>query len=170
MVIDRIVGRLADLQSLVRSVDPLELAAEQRQRPHLRTRTRGGRDLAISMPRGVELNDGDVLVLESGVAVAVVAAAEDVIEVIPRTSREWGTAAYQLGNLHREVRFLENSMLTPYDPISEDVLRGMGVAYHRLTRGFVGDRYGAYVGHDHAHDTANHHAHDHPHDHEHSHR
>ncbi|MEO5863187.1 MAG: urease accessory protein UreE [Burkholderiales bacterium] len=166
MIIEHIVGRLSDIQPDVRSVDPLELAAEQRQRPHLRARTRGGKDVAISMPRGVELNEGDVLLLEHGSAVVVVAAAEDLLEVTPRTPRDWGAGAYQLGNLHRDVRFLEGSMLTPYDAISEEVLRGLGVPYQRLTRSFTGERYGAYLGHDHG--AADYHAHDH--DHEHPHR
>jgi urease accessory protein len=112
----------------------------------------------ISMPRGVELQDGDVLAFDAGVALTVVAAAEDLLEVAPANARQWGVAAYQLGNLHREVRFLDNVMLTPYDRTSEEVMRRSQIACRRVRRGFVGERYGAYSG-------AHHHHHHHEHEH-----
>jgi urease accessory protein len=152
MVIDNVVGRLADLTSQVKIVDPLELTAEQRQRPHFRLCTKSGTEVFVSLPRGTELQDGDVIHLLDGVAVVVQAATEDLLEVTPRSAREWGIVAYQLGNLHREVRFLEAAMLTPYDDSTEQVLRTSGVAYRRVQRNFGGNRYGTYTGeHSHGH-------------------
>lgn len=152
MVIDSVVGRLADLKSEVKVVDPLELTAEQRQRPHFRLCTKSGTEVFVSLPRGTELQDGDVIHLLQGVAVVVQAATEDLLEVSPRSAREWGVVAYQLGNLHREVRFLEAAMLTAYDDSTEQVLRTSGVAYKRVQRSFGGNRYGTHTGeHSHGH-------------------
>ena len=148
-VVAAVLGKLAELARQVEAVDELELTTEERERAHLRVRSRGNRELIISLPRGEELYDGDVVQLADAVAVVVVAAPEDLLEVRPRTTREWALAAYQLGNLHRPARFLDDAILTPYDPASAEVLQGLGVATRRATRGFVGERCRALVHHHH---------------------
>lgn len=150
-VVEAVLGSLTELDRPVEAVDELELTAEERERAHLRARSRGNRELIISLPRGVELHDGDVVYVEDGVAVVVVAAPEDVLEVSPRTPREWALAAYQLGNLHRPARFLPDAILTPYDRSSAETLQALGVATHRVKRGFVGERCRALTHHRHDH-------------------
>ena len=148
-VVAAVLGNLADFDPGVDAVDELELTAEERERAHRRVRSKGNRELIISLPRGEELQDGDVVYVDGQVAVVVVAAAEDVLEVSPRTTREWAVAAYQLGNLHRPARFIEDAILTPYDCSTDEVLRGLGVLARRVTRGLVGERSGAVM---HQHD------------------
>ena len=148
-VVEAVLGRLADHEGSFREVDPLELTSEERARGHLRGRTKGGRELLVSIDRGPELEEGDVLALVDGVAVVVAAAAEDVLEVLPASSWEWGVAAYQLGNMHRQVRFNEHGFLTPYEPSSEEALIGLGVPYRRLQRAFSGERIRSLGGHRH---------------------
>ena len=63
-VIVEIAGRLVDLQGKVRGMDTLELNAEQRERPHMKVKSQGGRELSISLPRGEELNEGDVVLID----------------------------------------------------------------------------------------------------------
>jgi urease accessory protein len=150
-VVEAVLGNLTELDRPVEAVDELDLTAEERERAHLRARSRGNREFIISLPRGAELHDGDVVYVEGGVAVVVVAAAEDVLEVSPRTPREWALAAYQLGNLHRPARFLPDAILTPYDRSSAETLRALGVAAHRVKRGFVGERCRALIHHRHDH-------------------
>lgn len=162
LLIERIVGRRAELAQSIRRLDNVELSAEQRERAHLRVTSQAGRELLISLPRGVELNEDDILELVDGVAIRVVASAEDLIEVRPRSAREWAMTANQLGNLHRPVRFLTETMLVPYDHLLEEVLRDMGVPFERSSRGFIGERVPAYTGsgpHAHAHGAG--HGHDH---------
>jgi urease accessory protein len=150
-VVEAVLGNLTELDRPVEAVDELELTAEERERAHLRARSRGNRELIISLPRGIELHDGDVVYIEDGVAVVVVAAPEDVLEVNPRTPREWALAAYQLGNLHRPARFLPDAILTPYDRPAAETLRGLGVVTRRVRRGFVGERCRALTNHRHGH-------------------
>jgi urease accessory protein len=150
-VVEAVLGSLTELDRPVEAVDELELTAEERDRAHLRARSRGNRELIISLPRGVELHDGDVVYIEDGVAIVVVAAPEDVLEVNPRTPREWAFAAYQLGNLHRPARFLPDAILTPYDRPAAETLRALGVATRRVQRGFVGERCRALTNHRHGH-------------------
>lgn len=150
-VVAAVLGKLADLNRPVEAVDELALTTAERERPHLRVRSRGNRELIISLPRGEELQDGDVVHVDAGIAVVVVAAPEDVLEVSPRTAREWALAAYQLGNLHRPARFLGDAILTPYDRSTAEVLLALGVATRRATRGFVGERCRAVMHHHHGH-------------------
>lgn len=150
-VVASVLGNVAELDPLIETVDQLELTAEERERAHLRARSTGNRELIISLPRGEELHDGDVVHIEGGVAIVVVAAAEDLLEVRPRTTSEWARAAYQLGNLHRPARFLPDAILTPYDRSSEEALRALGVPARQTTCGFVGERCGALMDHGHRH-------------------
>ena len=150
-VVAAVLGKFAQLTPQAEAVDEVELTAAERERAHLRVRSRGKRELIVSLPRGEELQDGDVIQVDNGVAVVVVAAPEDVLEASPRTTREWALAAYQLGNLHRPARFLGDLILTPYDRATAEVLRGLGVATRRATRGFVGERCRAFTDHQHDH-------------------
>jgi urease accessory protein len=147
MVIESVLGNLESLGSQVKAVDPIELTADLRTRPHFRRTAASGAEVTVSLPRGVTLEEGDVLSLTGGVAVVVRAAPEDLLEVRPRTALEWGVTAYQLGNLHRDVRFGDDCLLSPYEESTEQVLRASGVPYERVMRSFAGARYGAYTGH-----------------------
>lgn len=148
-VITDILGTIADLEGRYRDEDPLYLTSEERASPHMVGHTEGGRKLRISLPRGEELNDGDVLALDGDAAVVVRAAPEELYVVRPKDVVSWGVVGFQLGNLHRPVRFTEDAMLTPADPMVADMLDRTGVAYEKRTMPFVGKRYGSHVGHHH---------------------
>ena len=146
--------------------DPVFLTSEQRSSPHMLFETAAGRVLRISLPRGSELKDGDVLAEETGTIVVVRAANEALFKLAPDGALMWGVAGFHLGNLHRPVRFQDGAMLTPADPKVADVLRDAGVGFTRVEAPFVGTRYGSYSGHDHDHDhdhTASDHGHHHDH-------
>jgi urease accessory protein len=151
-VITAVLGRIADFEDRVREQDPLLLSSEERASPHMLGHTEGGRSLRISMARGTELNDGDVLALDGEVAIVVQAAAEELFVVSPTDAYTWGVAGYQLGNLHRPVRFTEDAMLTPADAMVADMLGRLAIPYERKTMPFVGKRYGSHIGgHHHEH-------------------
>ena len=151
-VITGVLGTITKYKDRVRAQDPLLLNSEERASPHMLGHTEGGRDIRISMPRGTELNDGDVLALDCDVAIVVQAAPEELFVVSPGDAFTWGVAGYQLGNLHRPVRFTGNSMLTPADPMVADMLDRLGIAFERKKMPFVGKRYGSHTGsHHHEH-------------------
>jgi len=151
-VITGVLGTIADFEERVQQQDPLLLNSEERASPHMLGHTEGGRDLRISMPRGTELNDGDVLALDGDTAIVVQAAPEELFVVSPNTAYSWGVAGYQLGNLHRPVRFTEGAMLTPADAMVADMLERLGIDFERKTMPFIGKRYGSHTGgHHHEH-------------------
>ena len=150
-VVTTILGTVETLRDRITAEDPILLTSEERASAHLAGRSRGGRRVRISLPRGSELTDGDVLAVDGGTALVVRAAPEALYIVSPGDARGWGVAGYQLGNLHRPVRFTDEGMLTPADPMVADLLGRLGIAFEARTMPFVGRRYGAHGAH-HRHD------------------
>lgn len=164
-VITSVMGTIKEMAGRAAAEDALLLTSEERASAHMAATTAQGRKVKISLPRGTELNDGDVLCIEGETAIVVRAADERLFAVAPDTAYEWGVAAFHLGNLHRPVRFREDAMLTPADPKVADVLRSSGIAFSQVDAPFVGVRYGSYAGHDHDHGHDHGPGHEHGHDH-----
>lgn len=160
-IITSVIGTVSDLKGTFLHEDCLPLTSEGRSSAHMSALTEGGRRIRISLPRGTELNDGDVLARDGDTVIVVRAANEDLFSVAPQTARLWGVAAFHLGNLHRPVRFSDDAMLTPADLMVADVLRESGIDFERIDAPFIGTRYGSYSGHDHHTDHDHNHAHDH---------
>lgn len=159
-VITEIVGTLSTLQQPIKHTDPLILTSEERLSPHMLGRTVGDRALRISLPRSAELFDGDVLAINGDVAIVVAAAPEDLLIISPDNQLTWGVVGFQLGNLHRPVRFTETSILTPADPLVAEMLERIGIAFAQQMTPFIGQRYGSQNS-PHSHEHAHTHAHAH---------
>ena len=161
-IVERIIGHIDTLSPRPAKIDRVMLNSEERASAHMVAHSEAGRSIRLSLSRGTELNDGDVLAIEGDTALVVAAAPEDLFIVRPKDAYEAGVAGYQLGNLHRPVRFAEAAMLTPADPMVADLLKRLGVAFEARRAPFVGQRYGAYAGHHH-HGPGGHHHHAHEH-------
>lgn len=146
-IVTEVLGTIGDFKEKVTASDQLLLTSEERSSPHMVGHTEGGRTMRLSLPRGTELNDGDVLALDGDVAIVVTAAPEDLFVVTPKDALEWGVIGYQLGNLHRPVRFTKDTMLTPADPMVADMLNRLKIPYDKRLTPFVGRRYGSHTGH-----------------------
>jgi len=172
----------------------LTLAFDDRCKSRLATSLDNGEAVALLMPRGTILAEGDVLVAEDGGLVRVVAAAESVMRVTAKTTAQLIRAAYHLGNRHTPVELGDGYLQLEYDPVLRDMLLGLRVSVSVLDAPFHpeagayggGHRHGhdaTFVedyalaqkvfadhgdGHDHAHDPDHQHDHDHAQDHEHA--
>lgn len=140
-VIATILGSLADLHGQYTETDVVVLTAEERLSPHGLLHSEGGRSLRVSLPRGTELLDGDVLAIADQVAIAVRAAPEQVLVITPPDALTWGIVGFQLGNLHRPVRFSQTALLTPADAMIAEMLERLGVPYEQCLTPFVGKQY-----------------------------
>ncbi len=159
IVITRLVKRGESGSSQHQPADSLVLDSDQRTSPHFSARTEKGRKLHISLDRGIELDDQDVLLADDGTAISVVAAAEDLLAVRPgEKALDWAAICYQLGNLHRPLRVAGDEILTPRDAQAEMFLNRLGADFSRARRPFIGRKLGAVASHHH-HD--HHGAHDH---------
>jgi urease accessory protein len=159
---ERLAGPLPDGRVAGELVLPFEL----RQRSRLRARLASGEDVALLLPRGTVLRNGDLLQADDGRTVRVSAQAERVMHVECDSSLSLLRAAYHLGNRHVPLQIEPGWLRLAEDHVLGQMLARMGArvtlidAPFEPEAGAYGD--GAVRGHDH-HAGAR--LHDHAHDH-----
>jgi urease accessory protein len=189
----RLTAKLADV--LKKRAPTLTLPFDARCKSRLAATLDNGEEVALVMPRGTVLADGDMLVADDGGFVRVVAAAEDVLIVRAPSVRLLTRAAYHLGNRHTPVEVGAEYLKLEADPVLEDMLKRLGVLVAHESQPFQpetgayggGHKHGhdetfsedyalaqkvfdEHHGHDHDHSSCGHdHSHDHGHDHGHHH-
>ncbi|HXZ09143.1 MAG TPA: urease accessory protein UreE [Paraburkholderia sp.] len=167
---------------LVKRAPTLTLAFDARCKSRLAATLDNGEDVALLLPRGTVLRDGDVLVADDGALVRVVAAAEEVLYVRAPDRITLTRAAYHLGNRHTPVEVGDDYLKLEYDPVLADMLKRLGATVDQVSMPFQPET-GAYGGgHKHGHDETfaedyaiaqqvfdEHHGHGHGHSHDHNH-
>jgi urease accessory protein len=181
--IDKLIDPKIKLAAvLVKRAPTLTLDFDARRKSRLAATLDNGEEVALVLPRGTVLRDGDVLVAQDGTLVRVVAAAEAVLMVTARDRLTLTRAAYHLGNRHTPVEVGAEYLKLEYDPVLADMLKRIGALVEQVTLPFQPES-GAYGGgHKHGHDETfaedyalaqqvygEHHGHDHGHGHDHSH-
>ncbi len=176
----RIAPNVKLAASLVARAPTLTLAYDARCRSRFAATLDSGEELAVVLPRGTVLVDGDVLVADDGALVRVVAAAEAVMRVRAPDALTFTRAAYHLGNRHTPVEIGLDTLKLEYDPVLADMLTRLGARVERVEAPFQPEA-GAYGGgHRHGHDASfaedyalaqqvygEHHGHAHGHGHDH---
>jgi urease accessory protein len=113
----------------------------------------------------------DVLVLDDGGLIEIVAESEDLIEARIADAAALARLTWRLGDRHVPVQIFANRLRLRRDPAIEALLAGVAAKLTPLVAPFAPD--GASVHADHAHDHhhghEHHHAHDHDHHHDHDH-
>ncbi len=146
----RLNGKLAAV--LVKRAPTLTLAFDTRCKSRLAATLDNGEDVALVMPRGTVLADGDMRVADDGGFVRVVAAAENVLVVRAPSVRMLTRAAYHLGNRHTPVEVGGDYLKLEADPVLEDMLKRLGCLVAHESQAFQPET-GAYGGgHKHGHD------------------
>ena len=183
---------------LVKRAPTLTLAFDARCKSRLAATLDNGEEVALLLPRGTVLRDGDVLVAQDGGLVRVMAAAEEVLYVRAPDRLTLTRAAYHLGNRHTPVEVGDDYLKLDFDPVLADMLKRLGAMVDQVSMPFQpetgayggGHKHGhdetfaedyaiaqqvfdEHHGHGHSHDDdpdhGHSHAHDHPHEHKHKH-
>lgn len=127
----------------------LTLPFELRQKSRLCTALANGEEVGLFLERGTVLRGGDYLEGNDGRVVRVVAAPEDLMEVVSGDARALARAAYHLGNRHTPVEVGEGWLRFSADHVLSEMLIGMGFAVATLSAPFEPEA-GAYAaGHHH---------------------
>lgn len=123
----------------------------------------GAYDIALAEPR--RLRTDNLLELDDGTLIEVVAAPEPLIEARAGDLPGLMRLAYHLGDRHVPVEVLANRVRVRREPALETLLGSLGVRLAMIEAPFEpeGGAYAAPHGHDH------HHGHDHDHGHGHHH-
>lgn len=162
---------------------PFDIVVLTHSERHLRRKVltlQHGDRVLVDLPEPMQLAHGARLVLDDGREAEVIAAAEEVMEVVPRDGLHLVELAWHIGNRHLPAQIERSRILVERDHVIRDMLIGLGARVRNVSEPFqpVRGAYHASGGHAHAHshdhardqEHGEAHAHDHHHDRPHSHR
>ena len=153
----------------------VELDWDVRQKSRFECTDSQGRQLGVFLPRGSVVRGGDVLVVEDGSMVRVIAKPQPVM-IVKQGERgsafDLLRAAYHLGNRHVAIELNPDHLKIEPDHVLADMLRAMHLLVTDTFGPFEpeGGAYGSHAEHGHEHHHHGHKAtenHNHDHDHEH---
>ena len=164
-------------QVLLKRASTVELDWDLRQKSRFEATDSAGRQLGVFLPRGTVVRGSDVLVVQDGSMVKVIAAPQVVLKITPcsshGTSFDLIRAAYHLGNRHVPIELKPDHLKIEPDHVLAEMLRAMHLTVVEVNEPFEPES-GAYAqgGHvhgGHLHEGHGHTGHDHSHDHSHDH-
>jgi urease accessory protein len=150
---------------------PFDLVVLDHQERHLRRRRLKlvHEDVVmVDLAETAQLEHGDVLELEDGRLVEVIAAEEALMEVTGHSAQELAELAWHIGNRHLPAQIEAGRILILRDHVIRGMLIGMGAHVRDVHEPFHPVR-GAYSGaghghaHEHQHDDSHADRHGHPH-------
>ena len=121
-----------------------------------------GLEFLLDLPEAIQLHDGNDLLLTDGRHVRVLAAPEDIMQVIATDPLHLMRTAWHIGNRHLPCEIHADRLVLRWDHVIADMLTKLGCEVKRLDAPFnpEGGAYGH--GQTHSHDLG--HSHGHAHD------
>jgi urease accessory protein len=109
--------------------DSVVLNWEDRRKSRQRLRTTKGIEIAVALPTGTILYNGDILYMNNNSYIIVEAAEEDVIVIYPDDMTKGAVIAYEIGNRHLPISINGDSIMTPYNHVLEEYLKKEAIQY-----------------------------------------
>ncbi len=149
---------------LLKRAATVELDWDVRQKSRFDATDSQGRQIGIFLPRGTAVRGGDVLVVEDGSLVRVIAAPQPVLRITHCTAHgtpfDLTRAAYHLGNRHVPIELKPDHLKIEPDHVLADMLRSMHLIVVAVEEAFEPEG-GAYGSHEHSHGSGHDHGHAH---------
>ncbi|RST74371.1 urease accessory protein UreE [Siminovitchia acidinfaciens] len=137
MIIDKIVGNLEDMDQdeiNKRHMEKVYLESANLVKRIQRVKTDHGNELGIRLKEPRDLLAGDVLYMDDKNLIVIDVLSDDLLVISPRSIKEMGTIAHQLGNRHLPAQFEGNDMLVQYDYLVEELLQELEIPFKREDR------------------------------------
>lgn len=99
-----------------------------------RVKTDHGKEIGIRLNVPRDLVSGDVLYMDDKNLIVIDVLSDDLLVIQPRSLKEMGTIAHQLGNRHLPAQFEDNDMLVQFDYLVEELLQDLQIPYKREDR------------------------------------
>jgi urease accessory protein len=157
----RVVRVLAAAPAEGRVIDTVILTPGERRAPRGNVTGVKGTRLTFELAEQVALRAGDLLQLDDGNLIEVVAEPEPLIEARAKDLTALARLAWHLGDRHVAVQLFANRLRVRRDPAIEALLARLGAKLVAIEAPFDPEG-GAYVAQAHGH---HHHGHDHDHHH-----
>jgi urease accessory protein len=139
--VSKIISQGAGLAPvLVRRASTVELDWDVRQKSRFEATDSMARQLGVFLPRGTLVRGGDVLVVEDGSMVRVLAAPQAVLRITYCQSHgkpfDLTRAAYHLGNRHVPIELKPDHLKIEPDHVLADMLRAMHLIVNEVEEAF----------------------------------
>lgn len=137
MIIEQIVGNLDQLEPeeiKKRHTEKVYLESSDLVKRIQRVKTDHGKEIGIRLKDPHDLVAGDILYMDDTNMIVIDVLSDDLIVIRPRSLKEMGTIAHQLGNRHLPAQFEGDEMLVQYDYLVEELLMQLGIPYQREER------------------------------------
>lgn len=130
--------------------DSVTLAHDRRHRRRMAMATDSGRAFILDLPEAVALRDGDVLALDDGGHVRVIAEPEPVLRITAPDAATLVRIAWHIGNRHLPAELHADYLVIADDHVIADMVAGLGGTAERDELPFHPEG-GAYSGQGHSH-------------------
>ncbi|AEH54548.1 MULTISPECIES: urease accessory protein UreE [Heyndrickxia] len=134
MIIEKVIGNVETLENKGLHVERVYMNSDDLLKRIKRAVTDHGNELGIRLKENQELHDGDILYMDNRNMIVVSVLEDDVLTITPRSMKQMGEIAHQLGNRHLPAQFEANDMIVQYDYLVEELLEGLGIPYRREKR------------------------------------
>lgn len=131
MILDKILGNIKDMEDIHCHVERIYLESDELLKRVLRVTSDHGHEYGISLPKGSEMRDGDILLNDGHNMVVISVKEDDVIVITPRDINEMGEVAHNLGNKHLPVQIEDGKIIIQYDYLVEKFLQDLQVNFER---------------------------------------
>lgn len=131
MILDKILGNIKDMEDIHCHVERVYLESDELLKRVLRVTSDHGHEYGISLPKGSEMRDGDILFNDGHNMVVISVKEDDVIVITPRDINEMGEVAHNLGNKHLPVQIEDGKIIIQYDYLVERFLQDLQVNFER---------------------------------------
>ena len=131
MILDKILGNIKDMEDIHCHVERIYLESDELLKRVLRVTSDHGHEYGISLPKGSEMRDGDILFNDGHNMVVISVKEDDVIVITPRHINEMGEVAHNLGNKHLPVQIEDGKIIIQYDYLVEKFLQDLQVNFER---------------------------------------
>lgn len=131
MILDKILGNIKDMEDIHCHVERIYLESDELLKRVLRVTSDHGHEYGISLPKGSEMRDGDILFNDGHNMVVISVKEDDVIVITPRDINEMGEVAHNLGNKHLPVQIEDGKIIIQYDYLVEKFLQNLQVNFER---------------------------------------
>lgn len=137
MIIEKVVTNLEKMDTNEikrRHIEKVYLESAHLMKRIQRVKTDHGNELGIRLKEHRDLLAGDVLYMDDKNMIVIDVLSDDLLVISPRSIKEMGTIAHQLGNRHLPAQFEEDDMLVQYDYLVEELLQELRIPFKREER------------------------------------
>ncbi len=131
MILDKILGNIKDMKDIHCHIERVYLESDELLKRVLRVTSDHGHEYGISLPKGSEMKDGDILFNDGHNIIVISVKEDDVIVITPRDINEMGEIAHNLGNKHLPVQIEDGKIIIQYDYLIEKFLQDLKVNFER---------------------------------------